>query len=183
MKIYTFLAEGFEETEAIAVIDLLRRAEFDVVTISAADNKTVTGSHKISVICDTAISDSDFKDGDALFFPGGVPGVPNLAKNNKILNLIKSYYNRGSYLIALCAAPYLFDLAGILNDKNFTCFPSWREKINTGKYCDAPVVCDGKIITGKSMGASISLGLKIIETIKGRPAAAKIADSIYFIIS
>ncbi len=162
MKIAAILAEGFEETEFIAVTDLLCRANLDVCVVSVTSNLTVTGAHDFKIVADSLWDNVEFDDIDCIFLPGGMPGVTNLQSNKKVVETVKRFAEQDKFICAICAAPLVLDDAGVLVDKKFTCYPSTVSQIKTGEYCDEAVVSDGKIITGKGVGTALDLGLAMI---------------------
>ena len=139
-KIYVFLADGCEEIEALTPVDLLRRAGEDVCTVSIMGRKEVTGSHKITILADETIEEGEFDDGDMLVLPGGMPGTLNLAGNETLAALIRSYDDQGKKLVAICAAPSILGVMGILKDKNAVCFPGFEEKLAGANVLDVPAV-------------------------------------------
>lgn len=180
MKIIVLLANGFEEVEAITLIDLLRRAQYDVTTVSISETKEVCGGHNIPIIADALLSNKDFKDYDALILPGGVPGVPNLAADERVIELVKRYNNDSKFIGAICAAPYVLDHAGILKGKNITCYPSWAPKIKDAQIFDKPVEVDGKIITGNGVGGAIAMALKLVEVFSSKEESEDLAEKILY---
>lgn len=163
MKMKILIAEGFEEIEAITLIDLLRRAGFDLKTVSINQKNEIKGSHDIKIITDMFFDEVNFDDTDVLILPGGVPGVPNLVSENKVLDLVKKFNNDNKYIVAICAAPFILERAGIIKDKKIICYPSWEDKIPSARIKKTNVVIDGKIITARGVGAAIDLGLKLVE--------------------
>ena len=124
-------------------VDLLRRAGEDVCTVSIMGRKEVTGSHKITILADeTIMKRGEFDDGDMLVLPGGMPGTLNLAGNETLAALIRSYDDQGKKLAAICAAPSILGVMGILKDKNAVCFPGFEEKLAAQTYFDVPAVTD-----------------------------------------
>ena len=181
MKINTFLAEGFEETEAIAVIDLLRRANFNVNIVSITEKTEVNGGHNIKVIADSTISKTNLNDADAIFLPGGGLGVENLSKNQKVLDIVKNFAQDGKYIIAICAAPAVLEKAGVIANKKVTSFPGMKEKLpSIASYLEDSVVIDGKIITSRGIGTAIDLGLKIVEIFKGKDESEKLRKGVVY---
>ena len=144
-KIYVFLADGCEEIEALTPVDLLRRAGEDVCTVSIMGRKEVTGSHKITILADETIEEGEFDDGDMLVLPGGMPGTLNLAGNETLAALIRSYDDQGKKLAAICAAPSILGVMGILKDKNAVCFPGFEEKLAGANVLDVPAVTDKNV--------------------------------------
>ena len=119
-KVYIFIAEGFEEIEALTVVDLLRRAKLDIVMASVTGNKLVTGSHNIAVITDILFEDTDFEDAAMLVLPGGMPGTTNLEKHEGLDRLLTDFHKRGKNLAPICAAPRVLGRKGLMTGKNAT---------------------------------------------------------------
>ena len=180
MKMKMLIAEGFEEIEAITLIDILRRANYNLKTVSINRNSEIQGSHKIKIITDMVFDDVNFDDTDVLLLPGGVPGVPNLAAEDKVLNLVKKFYNEKKYIVAICAAPFVLERADILKNKNVTCYPSWEDKITSTKIKKSNVVIDDKIITAKGIGAAIDLGLKLVELFSSKKDSKILKNKIVY---
>ncbi len=174
-----FLADGFEECEAICPLDMLRRAGLDVKTVSVIDNKTVTGAHSIQLNSDLSIS--EFKslntDISAVILPGGMPGTTNLKACDTVISTVKDAYKNGKTVCAICAAPTVLSHAGILNGKRATCFPGFEDQLDA-TFIDEPIVTDGNIITAKSMGVAYNFGFAIVEKLCGKDRADKLAGSM-----
>ena len=177
-KLYVLIAEGTEEVECLTTVDLLRRAGVEVCLVSITDSLTVNTSHNVLVTADKIFADCDFTDGDALFVPGGVPGVPNLTACEAVLDLIRSYNNAGKLISAVCAGPSVLGAAGILEGKKATCFPGWEDKLTGASYTAAGVTVDGNIITRRGLGFSIDLGLTIISYMVDEATALDIKTRI-----
>jgi 4-methyl-5(b-hydroxyethyl)-thiazole monophosphate biosynthesis len=162
MKFACLLANGFEETEAISVIDVLRRANIEVDLVSIS-NLEVTGSHHIKLIADKVWE--NMEDYDGVFCPGGQPGTNNLMNDSRVISLIQSMHKKEKWITAICAAPLVLEKAGILVGKKVTSYPlqdlilHFQESI----YCEDAVVRDGRIITSRGMGTAMHLGFAIIE--------------------
>lgn len=180
--IYAFLADGFEETEAIAVIDVIRRAGIPLTTVSIKDSTEVTGSHNIKVMADSKIDDVDFEKADLLFLPGGVTGTKNLGECKKLCTELKSFAQKGKRLAAICAAPSILGQLGLLEGKKATCYPGWEDKLSGAEYIPEKVITDGNISTGKGMGASIDLGLEIVSIFESKEKAQEIGKSIQYLM-
>lgn len=179
-KIYVFLADGCEEIEALTPVDLLRRAGEDVCTVSIMGRKEVTGSHKITILADETIEEGEFDDGDMLVLPGGMPGTLNLAGNETLAALIRSYDDQGKKLAAICAAPSILGVMGILKDKNAVCFPGFEEKLAGANVLDVPAVTDKNVTTGRGMGAATDFALELIRVLQGEDKAKEMAEKIVF---
>lgn len=180
MKMKMLIAEGFEEIEAITLIDILRRANYNLKTVSINRNNEIQGSHEIKIITDMVFEDVNFDDTDVLLLPGGVPGVPNLASEDKVLDLVKKFYNEKKYIAAICAAPFILERANILLNKNVTCYPSWEDKITSAKIKRSNIVIDGKIITARGIGAAIDLGLKLVEIFSSKNESKNLKNKIVY---
>lgn len=191
MKAYIFLADGFEEVEALTTADLLIRAGINTILVkvpggtedTASKCKAVRGSHNIYVKPDKTlnsdISASDLLDGDCIILPGGMPGTKNLAQNKDVINTIKNYSSSGKVIAAICAAPSVLGSCGLLKGKKATCFPGFEDKLEGAAIMNTGAVSDGNIVTGKSMGSAVSFGLEIIKVLLGNDASEKTEQSIY----
>ena len=164
---YLFLADGFEETEAIAPLDIMRRADLEVYTVGVGA-KVITGAHGIPVVCDVIDCevgpDSDI---EGIILPGGMPGTLNLEKAASVGNFIEYANNNGLLIAAICAAPSILGHKGLLDGKKATCFPGFEEQLLGAKVQNDAVVSDGNIITAMGAGVALKFGLKIVEYIKG----------------
>jgi 4-methyl-5(b-hydroxyethyl)-thiazole monophosphate biosynthesis len=178
-NVLLFLTEGFEETEAITVIDLLRRAEINVNTVSLTDSETVTGAHGIAVHADTFFGRVDLNPAEMLVLPGG-PGHMNYKTHPGLLALIQKYNAEGKYIAAICAAPVIFGGLNLLVGKKAVCYPGCENELTGAILLPDKVVKDGNIITSKGPGTAPDFALSIIETLKGAAVAEKIAKAFIF---
>lgn len=186
--VYIFLANGFEEIEALATLDVLRRGGVDVKTVSVHYDKFVTGSHKTTVVADMTYG--EFKaevqldgtdESDVMIFPGGMPGTRNLAENGEIINFMRLHYAEGGAVAAICAAPGLVvSQLPSLQGKHFTCFDGFEDApvARGGIYEQKPAVRDGNLITGRGAGCAVEFGLAILAHLKGEEAAAAVRHSL-----
>ncbi len=179
-NIAVHLAEGFEEIEAVSIIDVLRRAEFDVTTVSVTGDLKVTGSHNIPVTADILFEDIDFGNIDMIVLPGGMPGAKNLNNHAGLKNQILQFNKSEKPLGAICAAPLVFGQAGILKGKNATCYPGFEDYLEGARITGSSTEVAGNIITGRGAGVAIDFALKIVEHLKGKEAAKKIAEKMVF---
>lgn len=176
--IYVFLADGFEEIEALTPVDVLRRAGLKV-TVAGIGSKEVTSSHGITVLCDESAENlTPSNDLEAVILPGGMPGTLNLEKSQKVNEFIDYAYNNNKYLCAICAAPSVLGHKNILNGKNASCFPGFEKDLFGANISSEYVVKDGNIITARGMGVSLQFGLKIAEQFVGKEKAEKIKSSV-----
>jgi protein deglycase len=176
--IYVFLASGFEEIEAVAVIDVLRRAKLEVVIVSVVGEKKVIGAHGIALEADVLFESQDFKNGSMLILPGGMPGTRNLEAFQPLTKLISEYYRAGKYLAAICAAPLIYGKMNLLRNEEAICYPGFEEDLIGAVLSKQRVVSSGKMITAKGAGCAIEFGLKIVEILKGKEDADKIAEAM-----
>lgn len=186
--VYIFLANGFEEIEALATLDVLRRGGVDVKTVSVLYDKFVTGSHKTTVVADMTYG--EFKaevqldgtyESDVMIFPGGMPGTRNLAENGEIINFMRLHYAEGGAVAAICAAPGLVvSQLPSLQGKHFTCFDGFEDApvARGGIYEKKPAVRDGNLITGRGAGCAVEFGLAILAHLKGEEAADAVRHSL-----
>ena len=180
MKAYIFLAEGFEEIEAITPVDILRRANIDTVTVSTSTDKMVKGAHGITVEADKLFSEIKFSSEDYLILPGGMPGTTNLMTHEGLNNLIKSHYNAGSRVAAICAAPSLLGKLGVLNGREAIVYPGYEKNLIGAKISEKTIVESDNVLTAKGLGVAIDFSLKIVEIIKDKAVANSIATSICY---
>ena len=176
--VYMLLGTGFEETEAIAPLDLLRRAGVDVLTVGVT-GKTVFGSHKIGIEADITIEEMDLTNLDMIILPGGLGGVASARASKPALDALDFAWKNGKFVAAICAGPTVLADLGITDGKNATCYPGCEGgKGSATMIADAACVRDGKLITGTSAGCAIPFGLALIEALKGKDAADAIARQI-----
>ena len=180
-KVYAFLTEGFELVEALAVVDVLKRASIEVVTVSIMDKKNVLSAQKVEVVADTMFADNDYKDADVLFLPGG-PGTKGLEAHAGLAHTLKMHYAAGKKLAAICAAPSVFGHLGFLEGKKATCFPGFEKYLDGAQVLLAPVrvVTDGNITTSRGMGTSVDLGLEIVKLLISEEKAKELAASTQY---
>lgn len=171
--IYLMLADGFEITEALTTVDVLRRAKLDILTVGV-NNKQVTASCNITVTADITSDEVELDRLDAVILPGGMPGTINLDKSDFVQKTLDFAVENDKWICAICAAPSILGKKGILDDKNATCFPGCEVSADKVNYTGAPAVCDGKVITGKGAGCTINFALLITENL----ASKEIADNV-----
>ena len=173
------LAEGFEEIEAVTVVDLLRRAGIDVRTASLAGAR-VTGSHGIPVEADISIDVADAADYDMIVLPGGMPGAEHLKRDPRIIALLRRFAAAGRYTAAICAAPGVLAHAGLLDNRRATSFPGFLAPDSAPgiTLSDAPVVVDGRVVTSRGPGTATEFSLALIELLCGRQAADAVGSRL-----
>ena len=175
--IYMFLGTGFEETEAIAPLDLLRRAGLTIQTVGL-NGKVIYGSHGIGVEADITIEEAVTTDLEMVILPGGLGGVASIKACEKALELIRFAYETGKYTAAICAGPTVLAQLGITDGKKATCYPGCESQMGSAIMVEAAAVTDGKVITGTSAGCAVPFGLALIAALKGQDAADAIAKQI-----
>ena len=176
--VYMLLGTGFEETEAIAPLDLLRRAKIDVLTVGVT-GKIVSGAHNIGIEADIEIAQMDLTDMEMIILPGGLGGVASCRACQSAMDALKYAWDNGKYVAAICAGPTVLADLGITAGMNATCYPGCEGGMGSAELIpDAACVRDGKLITGTSAGCAIPFGLSLIEVLKGEEAARQVAEQI-----
>lgn len=172
------LADGFEEVEAVTTIDLLRRANLDVTTVSIMGRKQVFGAHNITIEADTLFEDVNYDDCEMMVLPGGGGGSNNLDKHEGVVSNLKHFNLNGKWIAAICAAPMVFGHHGIFNGQKATIYKGMEAELKGAVYVDEKVVVDGHIITSQGPATAMVFALKIIELLKGKEEAETIADEL-----
>jgi len=177
-KVFILLAAGFEETEAVATIDVLLRGEIDVTSVSITGNMLVVGAHGIVVKADVLFDKADFSLGDMLILPGGMPGASNLNAHPGAKSILKQYAADGKKVAAICAAPLVLGGLDLLQGKKATAYPGFESTLKGATYVNSPVVKDGNIITGRGPGFAFQFGLAIVEELQGKAKADVVAEGL-----
>lgn len=178
---YIFLAPGFEEIEALATVDAMRRARMSVVEVAVADSRNVTGATGQTVVADSLLSEIDTSEAEWIIIPGGQPGADNLHASARVNDIIKAQFARGGKVASICAAPaVVLAPTGILAGRKATCYPGLGAMIESGSgtYVKEPVVVDGNIITSEGPGTSLKFARAIIEASLGKQKADETLDSM-----
>lgn len=175
--IYMFLAEGFEETEAIGTLDVIKRAGLEIKTVGV-EKKEITGAHGITVLSD--LSEEEIcKIPDGVVLPGGMPGTLNLKESPVVCCVTKECFENGGLVAAICAAPMILGEMGILNGKRATCFPGFEQHLKGAEYTENSVECDKNVITAKGAGAAMLFGAEIAEYFVPQ-SGKKVLDEIFY---
>ncbi|MDD4516827.1 DJ-1 family glyoxalase III [Massilibacteroides sp.] len=177
-KAFVFLATGFEETEAIGTVDVLRRGGIEAVTVSITGAKQVSGAHGVDVVADVLFTEADFSEADVLILPGGMPGSNNLNAFEPLKELLLEQYRKEKAIAAICAAPLVFGGLGLLKNRKATCYPSFEPKLIGATITDEAVVADGNVITGKGPGLVFDFALAIVAHLKGEAVAEEVAAGL-----
>ena len=165
--IYVFLADGFEEVEALAPVDIMRRAGLSVKTVSVMPDKVVLGAHGVPVVADLLFDEVSELEAAMLVLPGGMPGATNLDEHPGLSELILKFAQEGKPLSAICAAPLVLGKRNLLQGKKATCYPGFESYLNGAEYTASLVEVDGTITTGKGPGAAMDFGFAIVERFCG----------------
>ena len=174
-KCYLFLAEGFEEIEAIATVDILRRAGVNVNVVSICKTIHVKGAHGIVVEADMMFDNQDFSEGDMLILPGGMPGTLNLQAHDGLKKLIINYDEEKKYIAAICAAPLILGSLEILQNRKAICYPGFEKELKGAQITSERVVVDKNIITSAGPGTAYDFGLKLAELLTGKENADSVS--------
>ena len=175
--VYMLLGTGFEETEAIAPLDLLRRAGISVATVGL-NGKIIKGSHGIGVEADMEIGEMDLTNLEMIVLPGGLGGVNSIKSCPAALEAVRFAWENGKFVAAICAGPTILAQLGITDGKNATCYPDCEDQMGSANMVNTAAVTDGKVITGTSAGCAIPVGLALITALRGEAAAAAIEKQI-----
>ena len=176
MKLMVVLANGFEEIEAIAPIDILRRAEVDVEIVGLT-SKTVKGKNNVKIIADKKLGEiKNFDKYQGIILPGGSPGYKHLLKSRKLIEIVRRFFVQGKLIAAICAAPLVLKKAGILEDVKVTAYPTLEKEFKN--YIPSKVLRDRNVITARGPGAAIDFGLEIVRIVKGEKVAKEVRDKL-----
>ncbi|MBE6781167.1 MAG: DJ-1/PfpI family protein [Ruminococcaceae bacterium] len=169
--IYVFLADGFEEAEALVTVDILRRAGYKVTCVGV-DKKEIVGAHGIKITADIKTGEYSGVDLEGVVLPGGMPGTRNLMANATVCNAAKTAFKTGKLVCAICAAPAVLGRLGLLKGKAATCYPGFEDDLIGARYVNAPSVTDGNIVTAKGAGAVFDFGFAIVDALEGYVGAS-----------
>lgn len=179
-RLAVFFAEGFEEIEALTVVDICRRGGIQVDMVSVGDVREVTGSHGICVVTDKKFEEADFGEYDMLVLPGGMPGTKNLEAHSGLMAQVDEFYKNGRYIGAICAAPSIFGHKGILKGRRACSYPSFESHLEGAEVTEGPVEISDHVITSRGMGTAIDFGLAILGVFCGEEKAAELAKGIVY---
>ena len=179
-NVYVFLAEGFEEIEALAPVDVMRRAGLEVTLVSVTGNLVVNGAHGIAVGADALFFDVDYANAALLFLPGGLPGATNLEAHEGLAQLLVNKAQEGILVSAICAAPLVLGGLGLLNGKRATCYPGFENTMQGACYTAEKVTRDGNVFTACGPAAAWDLGFAFVEHFCGADKAAQLREGMQF---
>ncbi len=180
MKVYAFMADGTEEVECLSVVDLLRRANFDVTTVSVKPEKSIRSAHGIEIVCDAALDQVNDGEAELLFLPGGGQGTQNFKGCEKLCDMVKLHAAAGKPLAAICAAPSVFGVLGLLKGKKATCYPGFEAQLLGAEYCHDGVVRDGNVFTARGLGYALELGFALIAAFESPEAAEALKRAVQY---
>ena len=175
-----FFGTGYEEIEALTVVEILRRAGEEIEMVSITGERTVTSSHGVEVTMDKVLSEVNFDETDVIVLPGGMPGTKNLEACEALMEQVDAFVKADKLVAAVCAAPSILGHRGHLKGKKACSFPNFEDHLEGAQVCREPAVRDGNIITGRGMGAAIPFALAILEALQSREAADQMAKTIVF---
>lgn len=179
-KIAIFFAKGYEEIEALSVVDICRRCGVTIDMVSVTEDMQVEGSHGIMVGMDKTFSQVDFAEYDMLVLPGGGEGTQNLEAHEALMAQIDAFYEAGKYIGAICAAPSIFGHRGFLKGRKACSYPSFESHLEGAEVTAGPVEIDGHVVTSRGMGTSIPFGLAIAGIFCGQEKAEEMASTIVY---
>lgn len=178
--VYIFLADGFEESEALVPADLLRRAGIETALVSIGD-LLVVGSHGITVQADLTAGQVDMRRAELLLLPGGLGGVKNLSREHSLAGLFQVAQEQGIRIAAICAAPTLLDQWGLLDGKKAVCYPGMEDRMpSASPQMDQRVVVDDGVITGRAAGSAFDFGLALVEALAGKEKAEEVRHAVWY---
>ena len=180
-KVYAMIADGTEEVECLAVVDILKRSGVETVLVSINDTCDTVSSHNIKIQADTVIAETDFSDGDAIFLPGGLPGSEHLSACRPLVEAIRQALADGRRVAAICAAPgVVLGRHGFLEGRTATCFPGFEHELKGAEHTMQGVVTDGTITTARGLGFAIDLGLELVKLLAGEAQAEDTKKKIQY---
>ena len=177
-SILIHLATGFEETEAVTIIDVLRRANLDVTTVSVTDTLKVTGAHNITIEADQVYDEVDYNMATMIILPGGMPGTTNLLNHIGLAGQLKRFYEEKKFIAAICAAPMILGSLGFLQNRKAVCYPGFESKLTGATVLNAPFMVDGNIVTGRGVGTALAFSLEIVRLLKGEHLASELRTAL-----
>ncbi|MFC4666686.1 DJ-1 family glyoxalase III [Falsiporphyromonas endometrii] len=169
------LATGFEEMEAISIVDSLRRANLPVKTVSISNDRNVTGAHNVTITADTTLDEIKDQEFDCIVLPGGLPGAHNLRDSDTLCTMLKAQYKAGRKVAAICAAPLVLGHIGISEGHKMTCYPGFENELKGATVLTDGVVNDGQVITGKGPAFAIAFGLEIVKSLSDKKTSDEVA--------
>lgn len=180
-KVYLFLANGFEDIEALGALDILRRGGVEVNTVSISCLKAVESSHGVIVKADMFFDESDYEDADLLMLPGGMPGAENLNECEELCDLLVRHNAAGRHIAAICAAPMVLGSLGLLEGRRATCYPGFEDRMTGATYTGEPVTTDGNITTGEGPAATFPYAYRLLAMLTDEQTAHNVAKGMRYV--
>lgn len=177
-KVAVFLADGFEETECVAVWDILKRAGIEVAGISISNKTEITGSHGIRLLADETVDNVDMSTFDSVFLPGGMPGALNLTNSARVIKTLRDFNEKSKIIAAICAAPTVLAVANVDSGKTITSYPGFEKKFINSRYSTERVVVSDNLITSRGVGTVLEFALKYVELLTSKEKSEEIAKAI-----
>ncbi len=178
--VYACMADGLEEVECLAAVDVMRRCGIEVKLVSMSGKPLITGSHGITITADILWEDTIPGEADCIFLPGGMPGTKHLAEHEGLSQALKQAIAEERRVAAICAAPSVLGRLGLLQGKKATCYPGFEDSLTGAEYTKQGVVTDGLITTARGLGYALDLGLELAALLVGKETAAKVKESIQY---
>ena len=176
--VYLFLGTGFEEVEAIATIDVLRRAEVELTTVSVMAERTVAGAHGVRIEADKMFDEVDFTNAQMLILPGGMPGTLNLGEHAGLINILRDQNKKGRWIAAICAAPSILGKMHILRNQQAVCYPGFEDQLEEAFVSKDRVMVSGNIVTSRGPGCTIEFALQLATILRGEDVANAVAEGM-----
>ena len=180
-KVYVFLADGFEDVEALIPIDVLRRGGVEVVTVSTTEFPLVESAHGVNIEADIQFEQSDYQDADLLMLPGGMPGASNLNDHEGVKEALLAQAQAGKLVSAICAAPLVLGGLGLLKGKRATCYPGFEETLTGAEYTAELVTVDGNIVTGEGPAAAFPYAYTLLAMLTDEQTARGVAEGMRYV--
>lgn len=180
-KVYVFLANGFEDVEALIPVDVLRRGGVEVVTVSVTGSLIVETAHRVKVVADVQFEDIDTDDADLLLLPGGMPGASNLNNHEGVRQALLRQDEQGKRVAAICAAPLVLGGLGLLKGKRATCYPGFEETLTGAEYTAELVTVDGNIVTGEGPAAAFPYAYTLLAMLTDEQTARGVAEGMRYV--
>ncbi len=178
--VYVFLADGFEDIEALAPVDILRRGGVDVKTVSVTGSREAVSAHGVTILADITFEEADLSDADLLMLPGGLPGATNLNDHQGVREALAAQAARGGRIAAICAAPMVLGSLGLLKGRRATCYPGFEKYMDGAEYTAELFTVDGNITTGRGPAATLPYAYAILESFVGRAKTDEIRAGMIF---
>lgn len=176
--VYLFLGTGFEEVEAVATIDVLRRAEVELTTVSVMNDRLVEGAHGVGIMADKMFDEVDYSKAKMLILPGGMPGTLNLGAHVGLVDLLREQNKKGRWIAAICAAPSILGKIHLLRNQQAVCYPGFEDQLEEAFISKERVMVSGNIVTSRGPGCTIEFALQLASILKGEDVAKSVAEGM-----